>query len=251
MAKRSKSVFGTMCHMNTFDFTTVPVIGKIMEITGINDGWIVVALILLILAVIFLVGWILSAGKARSSRKELQKLEQEILGLQAMTNLPPLSAADYNDGGDPGTSMVFASTKELKRRRETQAFKPVASPWGDDEPESKPTAQPVDKPATQPIANAKATAKNAEPSVTAQVHKAIFDSVTSGGKMRTTEPEVSDSVPAKSDMVGNRKRKANGAAITSSDLPPIQSNGNQRKQPVRKHEAADPDASLSSRIPRL
>ena len=35
--------------------------GKIMSITGITDGWVIISIALLILAVIFLVAWISSA----------------------------------------------------------------------------------------------------------------------------------------------------------------------------------------------
>ena len=220
--------------MNTFDFTSVPVIGNIMNLTGINDGWIVISIFLLILAIVFLVAWISSSSKNRAANKELELLRDEIVGLQALTNLPPLHEGDwdYTEGADPGSSLVFASAKELRRREKGQAPKKAVKPK--DEP--KTAEEPAQKPAST------------SPSVTAQVHKAIFESV-AVGHLKT--PKAADPEPEpKSDMVGNRKRKANGAAITSSDLPPIKLDKPAKKKTAKKPEP-NPDASLSSRIPHL
>ena len=53
-------------------------------------------------------------------------------------------------------------------------------------------------------------------------------------------------------MVGNRRRKANGAAITSSDLPPIKREAAPQPDAAAPAQScADEDPSLSSRIPRL
>ena len=53
-------------------------------------------------------------------------------------------------------------------------------------------------------------------------------------------------------MVGNRRRKANGAAITSSDLPPIKREAAPQPDAAAPSQGcADEDPSLSSRIPRL
>ena len=53
-------------------------------------------------------------------------------------------------------------------------------------------------------------------------------------------------------MVGNRRRKANGAAITSSDLPPIKREAAPQPDAAAPAQAcADEAPSLSSRIPRL
>ena len=216
--------------MNTYDFTSVPVMGKIMSITGITDGWVIISIALLILAVIFLVAWISSASRGRAARKELSKLKEEVVGLQALTTLPPLHEIDWEqaEGRDPGSSLVFASTKELKRRREKDSRKAVPQAEAEQAPQSASEAeQPAAK--KQPAVSANAAAD----SVTAQVHEAIFASVTSGHLKKADD---------------NRQ----AAKISSEDLPPIHV---ERKKTAAKPQTAKPeansDASLSSRIPRL
>ena len=229
--------------MESIDFTQVPGFGTLMQLTGVSDGWVLVAALALLLALVFLVAWVRSAAKGRAARRELAQVREELVGAQALVNLPPLHEGDYDylNGNDPGSSLVFASVRELRRRNSTAEIPVVApaaqQPQPQDEPQ-QPAAQQAQAPAAQPA-----------PSVTAQVHEAIYASVSSS-KLHPQQPEQQ---PAQG-MVGNRRRKANGAAITSSDLPPI------KAQPQQKHpgaeapvpqRAADPDASLSSRIPKL
>lgn len=229
--------------MESFDFTQVPGFGAIMQLTGIADGWIVVAAIACLLALASLIGWLRSSSKGRAARRELAQVKEELVGAQALVNLPPLheDGYDYLSGDDPGSSLVFASARELRRRHS------AAEP-----PAAKPAPQPSQQPQGQPTAQEEAVAPAADlaPNVTAQVHEAIYASVT-GSKLHAQQEEQADS----SDMVGNRRRKPNGAAITSSDLPPIKLEAEQKhpaasQLPLPK-KPADPEASLSSRIPRL
>ena len=216
-----------MSVMESFDFTSVPGIGDLMQLTGIANGWMLVAGILLLLAVIFLIGWLSASSKARAARRELAQVREELVGAQALVNLPPLHEGDYDylSGDDPGTSLVFASARELRHRKGAAAA-----------PEN-PRSQAATQPAAAP--------RQDEPSVTAQVHEAIFASVT-GGRLGQTQPA------AEGDMVGNRRRKANGAAITSSDLPPIKREAAPQPDAAAPAQGcADEDPSLSSRIPRL
>ena len=216
-----------MSVMESFDFTSVPGIGDLMQLTGIVNGWMLVAGILLLLAVIFLIGWLSASSKARAARRELAQVREELVGAQALVNLPPLHEGDYDylSGDDPGTSLVFASARELRHRKGVAAA-----------PEN-PQPQAAPQPAAAP--------RQDEPSVTAQVHEAIFASVT-GGRLGQAQPA------AEGDMVGNRRRKANGAAITSSDLPPIKREAAPQPDAAAPAQAcADEAPSLSSRIPRL
>ena len=216
-----------MSVMESFDFTSVPGIGDLMQLTGIANGWMLVAGILLLLAVIFLIGWLSASSKARTARRELAQVREELVGAQALVNLPPLHEGDYDylSGDDPGTSLVFASARELRHRKGVAAA-----------PEN-PQPQAAPQPAAAP--------RQDEPNVTAQVHEAIFASVT-GGRLGQTQPA------AEGDMVGNRRRKANGAAITSSDLPPIKREAAPQPDAAAPAQGcADEDPSLSSRIPRL
>ena len=216
-----------MSVMESFDFTSVPGIGDLMQLTGIANGWMLVAGILLLLAVIFLIGWLSASSKARTARRELAQVREELVGAQALVNLPPLHEGDYDylSGDDPGTSLVFASARELRHRKGVAAA-----------PEN-PQPQAAPQPAAAP--------RQDEPNVTAQVHEAIFASVT-GGRLGQAQPA------AEGDMVGNRRRKANGAAITSSDLPPIKREAAPQPDAAAPAQGcADEDPSLSSRIPRL
>ena len=227
-----------MSVMESFDFTSVPGIGALMQLTGIANGWMLVAGLLLLLAVVFLIGWLSASSRARAARRELAQVREELVGAQALVNLPPLHEGDYDylTGDDPGTSLVFASARELRHRKGAAAAPAAAA--------AKPAAAPASahsQAAPQPAA----TPRQEEPSVTAQVHEAIFASVT-GGRLGQAQPA------AEGDMVGNRRRKANGAAITSSDLPPI------KRESAPQPAAAAPaqgsvseDSSLSGRIPRL
>lgn len=238
--------------MNTFDFTSVPLVGNIMKLTGIEDGWVVISILLAIFLVIFLVAWISAAGKARSLKKRVAKLEEEITGLNALTTLPPLheNGWEYAQGADPGSSLVFASTKELKRRRERKAAAESASVHGDDglvplpAPESV-AASAQEKPAgvtsdSAPKHEARPMSASAADSVTAQVHEAIFASVTSG-HLKSAEK---DTAPQK-----------HASKISAEDLPPIHVEHKAKKAAEKQRPAAKPaagsDASLSSRIPRL
>ena len=216
-----------MSVMESFDFTSVPGIGDLMQLTGIVNGWMLVAGILLLLAVIFLIGWLSASSRARAARRELAQAREELVGAQALVNLPPLHEGDYDylTGDDPGTSLVFASARELRHRKGAAAAPASAQP------------QAAPQPAAAP--------RQEEPSVTAQVHEAIFASVT-GGRLGQAQPA------AEGDMVGNRRRKANGAAITSSDLPPIKREAAPQPDAAAPAQGcADEDPSLSSRIPRL
>lgn len=205
--------------------------GKIMSATGITDGWVIISIALLILTILFLVAWISSASRGRAARKELAKLKEEVVGLQALTNLPPLHEIDWSqaEGSDPGTSLVFASAKELKRRREKSAAKdePLTKPEQPSQAATEPKEAPTAK--QQPPVSAGAAAD----SVTAQVHEAIFASVTSGHLKKADEDK-------------------HAAKISNEDLPPIHV---ERKKASARQEAPKPtansDASLSSRIPKL
>ena len=226
-----------MSVMESFDFTSVPGIGDLMQLTGIANGWMLVAGILLLLAVIFLIGWLSASSKARAARRELAQVREELVGAQALVNLPPLHEGDYDylSGDDPGTSLVFASARELRHRKGAAAAPAAAA---------KPAAAP-ENPQPQAAPQPAAAPRQDEPSVTAQVHEAIFASVT-GGRLGQTQPA------AEGDMVGNRRRKANGAAITSSDLPPIKREAAPQPDAAAPAQGcADEDPSLSSRIPRL
>ncbi|MGN0038988.1 MAG: hypothetical protein ACI36Y_07650 [Coriobacteriales bacterium] len=230
-----------MCAMESIDFTQVPGFGAVMQLTGIADGWVLVAALFLLLALVFLIGWLHSSSKGRAARRELAQVREELVGAQALVNLPPLHEGDYDylNGDDPGSSLVFASAREL-RRRHSAAEAPAVEPTPQPQPQEQPAApQEPPAPAAEPA-----------PNVTAQVHEAIYASVT-GSKLHAQAEEQ----PASQDAVGTRRRKPNGAAITSSDLPPIKLEGGQARPvaqaPLPKRPAADPDASLSSRIPKL
>ena len=233
--------------MNTYDFTSVPLVGNIMKLTGIEDGWVVISVLLAIFLVIFLVAWISAAGKARALRKQVAKLEEEITGLNALTTLPPLheNGWEYAQGADPGSSLVFASTKELKRRREHKAQQAAAAPQRDGLvplPGSEELAQESTQVRDEAFAAAKYEPKpisaSAADSVTAQVHEAIFASVTSG------------------HLKGTEKADAHvHAKISSEDLPPIHVERKAKKPAKEAQRESKPvtksDASLSSKIPRL
>lgn len=239
--------------MNTFDFTSAPVIGKIMSATGISDGWIIISVAVAILALVFLVAWIRSAAKGRAARKELAALEQEVIGLQALTTLPPLHEGDwsYGQNEDPGSSLVFASTKELKHRREgaqkattqhktssqdAQAAAGTSKSVTAAGQKAAPAAQAA---ATQQVSQAKSAAAD---SVTAQVHEAIFASVTNG-HLKTGAASSN----------ANRSKGSN-PAFNAATLPTMETKGKKRGKAAKKSDAkkaADTDASLSSRIPKL
>ena len=209
-----------------------------MAATGISDGWVIVSIMLLIIAVIFLVAWISAASRGRAARKELGKLQEEIVGLQALTTLPPLHEIDWSQaqGSDPGTSLVFASAKELKRRRENKSAQTAES-----KPDSAPLVADALQQATQTQEkqgqSAHSSTQAAADSVTAQVHEAIFASVTESHLKKTAEP-------------------SQGVKLKSEDLPPIhaqrkKTTGKAQAQAQAQKPAKDGDASLSSRIPKL
>lgn len=240
--------------MNTFDFTSVPFVGSIMKLTGIEDGWVVISILLAILLVVFLAAWISASGKARSLKKLVAELEEEITGLNALTTLPPLheNGWEYAQGADPGSSLVFASAKELKRRRERKAAAESPSVKQDGAPASLATepqaaspaqehpATATEAPAPEHEARAMSASASAADSVTAQVHEAIFASVT-GGHLKSAEKAAAT--------------QKHAAKVSAEDLPPIHVERKVKQKPARKPVAAKPtsnsDASLSSRIPKL
>lgn len=225
--------------MNTFNFASTPVIGNIMSATGISDGWIVVCCIVALLAIIFLIAWIRSAAKGRAARKQLAALQQEIVGLRALTTLPPLHEGDwsYDQDDDTGGSLVFASAKELKQRQ--QATANAASQNAPQQSTVAASSLKADQ-GVQETHNAAAeraaTADNAG-NVTAQVHEAIFASVTGGHLKNTGAKSASGKKP-----------------LSASDVPSLDSKGASKKRAAKKGSSkadAGGDASLSSRIPKL
>lgn len=227
--------------MNTFDFTSTPVIGNIMSATGISDGWIVVCGIMALLAVVFLIAWIRSAAKNRTANKQLAALQQEIVGLQALTTLPPLHEGDwsYDQDDDTGGSLVFASSKELKQRQQA-----TANAVSQDAPQQSSVAASSLK-ADQSTQEARSTAAGQTATaaadnagnVTAQVHEAIFASVT-GGHLKNT----------------GAKSASGKKLLSASDVPSLDSKGVSKKRAAKNGSSKDAtggDASLSSRIPKL
>ncbi len=233
--------------MNTFDFTSVPLVGNIMSITGISDGWIVCCIIAAVLAVVFLIGWIRSAAKGRAARREAAALQEEVVGLQALTTLPPLHEGswDYGQNEDPGSSLVFASTKELKHRKQmaSAASQDQSTPAQQGTQQAAPTGTSSTRKATA-TAKAPATPADTASNVTAQVHEAIFASVTNGHLKGA----------AGQNAKGKTGRKGGKGSIKAEDLPSMDVASKPKKAAPKKSSAkktSDSDASLSSRIPRL
>ncbi len=224
-----------------------------MSATGISDGWIIISIAAAVLALVFLVAWIRSAAKGRTARKELAALKQEVIGLQALTTLPPLHEGDwsYGQNEDPGSSLVFASTKELKHRREgaqkaavqrkapSQDAQDTASKSDSIHAAGQAAAKAAQATAAQQNTQAKSAAAD---SVTAQVHEAIFASVTNG-HLKTGA--------ASSDA---SRGKGSNPAFNAATLPTMEAKGKKKHKAAKKDDtkrAADTDASLSSRIPKL
>lgn len=215
--------------MNTIDFTSTPIIGSLMQATGIADGWMIIAIALAILMIIFLAAWICTARKSRTRAKQIAHMQEEILGLQAISNLPPLHSSAF---GNPGDSIVFASTRELKKRR--SALAQVAADDNTDSELSEqataefatplaPVASAVDDAPKDPFAPRSFEPDKASESVTAQVHDAIFASVSSMHKdIKAKRPGSDEPEP---EPQGNR-------VLKSSDVPAI-------SQPTEKRKASD------------
>lgn len=218
--------------MNTLDFTSTPVIGPLMQATGITDGWIIISVALAILFLIFLIAWICSVRKSRTRLKQIAHMEEEMLGLQAINNLPPLHSSAF---GNPGDSIVFASSRELKKRRD--AIANTAAPENTTAASSQqPTAEfavPVvplmnaeESAPLDPFAPRTGEADKASESVTAQVHEAIFASVSSMHK----------DIKGKRSEEDNQTSEEKGTrALKSSDIPSI-------TKPVEEHKADNADA---------
>lgn len=234
--------------MNTFDFTSVPLVGNIMSITGISDGWIVCCIIAAVLAVVFLIGWIRSAAKGRAARREAAALQEEVVGLQALTTLPPLHEGswDYGQNEDPGSSLVFASTKELKHRKQmaSAASQAPSAPARQNTQQTTPAASASSAHKVTAAANAPVAPADTAGNVTAQVHEAIFASVTNGHLKGA----------AGQNAKGKTGRKGGKGSIKAEDLPSMDVAHKPKKAAPKKSaakKAGSGDASLSSRIPRL
>lgn len=260
--------------MNTIDFTSVPLIGDLMKVTGVGDGWLIVSALLAVMLLLCIIGIIVGACRSRSQKKELLSMRRELLGLQALTSLPPLH---QKDSGDSGESLVFASFEELKERqienaREQRAaynaqleneraqalaalrereyeprYEDYAAAMGQ---EPAPAAYDVAgygdaAPGAYSAQDAYAPATQASDNVTAQVHDAIYASVT--GRLEAVKPQ--DSRGASSRAA--RPKRAKGAPITGADIPQMRPEGNAAPRGAAPYKGPAPGSDLSGRIPRL
>ena len=248
--------------MNSIDFISVPLIGDLMIATGVNDGWLIVCALLGIMLVVCVIALIVDACKTRSRNKEMLEMRRELLGLQALTSLPPLHQGDAANSSD---SVVFASFEELKERQienareqraafnaqredeRAQAMAALRERKVDPRHADACAAPAQDEPVAYEPASASAVTQEYAPvqasdapgndNVTAQVHEAIYASVT--GRLDAVK------VPQP-----KRQKRAKGAPITGDDLPPVRSRSTAPKH-VAQHKESAYGSDLSGRIPRL
>lgn len=260
--------------MNTIDFTSVPFIGDLMTVTGVGDGWLIVSAMLAVVLLLCVIGLIVGACSSRKRKKELLDMRRELLGLQALTSLPPLHQKAADDSGE---SLVFASFEELKERqienaREQRAaynaqqederaqalaalrereFEPRYEDYATAMRQETPVANDFDAAGyddaldAYPAQDAYAPAAQAGDNVTAQVHDAIYASVT--GRLEAVKAP-GDSRAASRDK---RPKRVKGAPITGDDLPPVRSKGDAPARSAAPRKGAVPGSDLSGRIPRL
>ena len=238
--------------METVDFSNTPVISDIMSATGIVDGWIVICLFILVLALVFFFGWLSSALTSRKRGKELLSMRRELLGMQALNNLPPLHAGETSEAAD---SLVFATFEELKERqienareqREAYAAQHQENPTQEQRAVAQDSNNRVfvsaresqEQYACEP--QLKEQQQSTEPNVTEQVHDAIFASVTGSWNMTQAKRE---------EGKASRKKRVKGEPISAGDIPPIHvAKGAERKGKPKPSAPSDPN--LSGRIPRM
>lgn len=251
-----------MKNMNSIDFKSTPLIGDLMTATGVNDGWLILCALLGIVLVVCVIALIVGACKTRKRNKEMLEMRRELLGLQALTSLPPLHQGDT---ASPSDSVVFASFEELKERqienareqraaynaqrederaqamaalRENKVDPRHADAYAAPAQEAPVAYEPVSASAiTQEYAPVQAADVPGNDSVTAQVHEAIYASVT--GRLDAVKPSQA-----------KRQKRVKGAPITGDDLPPVRSKNTAPKH-VAQHKEPAYGSDLSGRIPRL
>lgn len=213
---------------------------------GLSTPWVLLTCVFAFLTLLLFILWVCALAGKRKLKRHIAELDQHVIGLEAMTKLPPLHTEESDECGD---SIVFASTREMRRTRERDTARPPQAQRDSFEPTSAATAPPAGSAAepVPPAGETPAPQPAAQPqNVTEAVHEAIYASVSGARKAAATHGSTAGSA-AETQASPAARPEAGSAPNATPDTPP-----RTHETPAAPTEAdSSTPANLSGRIPHI